>query len=128
MLGGTQFTRMPDSFASVANPRQNIAIAAIAAPMATSAGVATSVASEAMQIIEPDCCAIITGSAARVGRRTPDVMEAIVGITFSIGISCISRGIGAPPAQLTRTSIRPNQSTQAATDASDPWTVDASAD
>jgi hypothetical protein len=100
--------RTPSRFASNAAARENITIAAIAAPMTVSPGVATFAASEATLMIEPPLRSRIAGSTACViwsGGRTS--LSMIV-LTSAIGISCKSLGRWLGPDVFTSTSMAPS--------------------
>jgi hypothetical protein len=105
--GVSALTRIPSRFASMARVRLNITMAAIAAPITDSPGVATFAASEAMLTIRPDFWARIDGNTTlHIKSGAMSCCVTMSGMSFS-GISWNSSGLNRPAVEFISTSTPP---------------------
>ena len=108
--GVSTLMRMPLRFSSSAAALENIRIAAIAAPISVSPGVATLAASEATLTITPDLCARRTGSTACIICRGGKISSLRRCWIASIGTRSSNCGGWLGPVVQTSTSIPPKPS------------------
>src|SRR3546814_2107477 len=85
--GVTMLTRIPSRLTSIAIARANMVIAAIAAPITVSPGVADLAASDATTTIEPAPLARMTGRTARLITRSEEhtsELQSLMRISYAV--------------------------------------------
>ena len=116
--GHTQLTRIPSRAYSTAATFASWMTAAFVAQYGAACDHAVSPATDAVRMIDPDCCARMTGTAARMPLTAPITLTRNARSQSSV-VRLWIRPFGAStPALLTSTSRRPKRSTARPTTAS----------